>query len=143
MKKKPFYDYEKESGRVGFIGVLAEESRLREQSFIKYGCNSFTSTRQTSRPMIFWRERDVFGYILRHRLRYVKKIYGNIVLRHGAFTSTKETRTGCLFCMYGVHMEQSPNKFQRMRITHPHLWDYCINKLNLKQVLDYISVPYI
>lgn len=48
----------------------------------------------------------------------------------------------CMFCMYGCHLEKSPNRFQHMRKTHPKLYNYCINKLGLKQVLDYIGVPY-
>lgn len=29
-----------------------------------------------------------------------------------------------------------------MYYTHPKQWDYCINRLGLKEVLDYIHVPY-
>ncbi len=45
--------------------------------------------------------------------------------------------------MFGVHLEKQPNRFQQMYKTHPKQWDYCINKLGLKQVLDYIHVPYL
>lgn len=47
-----------------------------------------------------------------------------------------------MFCMYGVHLEKEPNRFQKMYYTHPKQWDYCINKLGLKEVLDYIHVSY-
>lgn len=51
-------------------------------------------------------------------------------------------RTGCMFCMFGVHLEKEPNRFQRMKITHPKQYDYCINKLGCGAVLDYIGVKY-
>jgi hypothetical protein len=51
-------------------------------------------------------------------------------------------RTGCMFCMFGVQRDKEPNRFQRMYYTHPKQWDYCINKLGLKEVLEYIHVPY-
>lgn len=46
MKKRPFNVYEKEVGRVGIIGIMAEESTLRLQSWIKHGCNAFNMQRE-------------------------------------------------------------------------------------------------
>jgi hypothetical protein len=60
----------------------------------------------------------------------------------GIIKTTKAQNTGCMFCMFGVHLEQSPNRFERMALTHPKLYDYCINNLGLGNVLDYINVPY-
>lgn len=39
-------------------------------------------------------------------------------------------------------MEQGPNRFQRMQITHPKQWQYCMCKLGLKDILEYIGVPW-
>ena len=47
-----------------------------------------------------------------------------------------------MFCPVGINLEKTPNKFQRMKITHPKQYNYCINKLNLKELLDFINVPY-
>ena len=44
--------------------------------------------------------------------------------------------------MFGCHLEKEPNRFQRLKETHFQLWEYCMNKLGLKEVLDYIKVPY-
>ena len=52
------------------------------------------------------------------------------------------TRTGCMFCMFGCHLEKEPNRFQRMKQTHPKQYAYCMEKLGLREVLDYIGVPY-
>ena len=44
--------------------------------------------------------------------------------------------------MFGAQLEQEPNRFQRLAITHPKLYDYCMNKLGIRDVLDYIGVAY-
>lgn len=56
------------------------------------------------------------------------------------YRCTGVTRTGCMFCLFGVHLEKHPNRFEKMRKTHPKLYDYCMNTLGIKQVLDYIGV---
>lgn len=57
-------------------------------------------------------------------------------------TTTGLSRTGCMFCMLGVHLEKEPNRFQRMKVTHPKQYAYCMDKLGLREVLEYIGVPY-
>jgi hypothetical protein len=47
-----------------------------------------------------------------------------------------------MFCMFGIHMDRGENRFVRMRRTHPQIWDYCVNRLGIGEVLDYIGVPY-
>lgn len=47
--------------------------------------------------------------------------------------------------MFGVHIEQhqtGTNRFLRLAETHPKLYRYCIERLELGKVLDYIGVPY-
>ena len=47
-------------------------------------------------------------------------VYGEILQdKKGKFYTTGAKRTGCMFCMFGVHTEKSPNKFELMRETHP------------------------
>lgn len=57
-------------------------------------------------------------------------------------TTTGCNRTGCMFCMFGCHLEKEPNRFQRMKVTHPKQYAYCMDKLGLRDVLEYIGVPY-
>lgn len=130
MKKRPFHKYTKKTGRHAIIGVMATDSSLRRQQYLKYGCNSFDAATPMSKPLSAWVEDDIWGYIHKHNLPY-SSIY-----------DMGYTRTGCVFCMFGVHMEKGENRFQRLKRTHPKLWDYCINKLGLKTVLDYIHIPY-
>ena len=57
-------------------------------------------------------------------------------------TTTGAKRTGCMFCMFGVHLEKEPNRFQRMALTHPKQYEFCIHKLGCGKVLDFLGVPY-
>ena len=69
-------------------------------------------------------------------------VYGEIVEENGRLTTTGAKRTGCMFCMFGVHLEKEPNRFQRMALTHPKQYDFCIHKLGCGKVLDFLGVPY-
>lgn len=140
MKKNPAKKYEKETGRHPYIGTMAEESRLRRQAYIKTGCNAFDNTRPTSTPLGFWTHQDILQYLKQEKLEYAS-VYGNIIEdENGLLKFTGEPRTGCVFCAFGAHMEESPNKFERLKETHPKLYDYCMNNLGEGEVLDYIGI---
>jgi 3'-phosphoadenosine 5'-phosphosulfate sulfotransferase (PAPS reductase)/FAD synthetase len=128
MKKRPFKIYEK-NGKLPFIGVMAEESLLRQQSYAKDGCNKPNG--KQSRPLMFWLGEDIWEYIRQEKLSY-SKIYDK------GFS-----RTGCVFCAFGAHLDKPPveNKFQIMYKTHPKLYKYCMKGLGMKEILEYIKVP--
>ena len=49
-----------------------------------------------------------------------------------------------MFCGFGCHLEKSPNRFERMKITHPKQYDYIMRSkekggLNYKEVIDWIN----
>lgn len=142
MKKRPFHKYEKETGKKGFIATMASESRLRTTVYLKNGCNAFNSKNPYSMPLGFWTEQDILEYLVTYDVNYCS-LYGEIKKdKNGRFYTTGEKRTGCMFCMFGCHLEKSPNRFERMKISHPKLYDYCINKLGCGAVLDFIGVKY-
>ena len=142
MKKRPAKKFEKETGWKPFIATMAAESNLRKQEYIKKGCNSFETKRPASTPLGFWTEQDILQYIKEFNIPYCK-VYGDIVQdKNGKYLTTQAKRTGCMFCMFGVHNEKSPNKFELMKETHPKLYDYCINKLGCGRVLDFIGAKY-
>jgi 3'-phosphoadenosine 5'-phosphosulfate sulfotransferase (PAPS reductase)/FAD synthetase len=128
MKKRPLHRYWKETGRYPFIGTMAEESSLRKQSYMRYGCNIVDNKTPMSRPMMFWKQKDVLDYIAQYELPY-SKIY-----------DMGERRTGCMFCMFGAHIDK-PNRFERMVTTHPKLWKYCMDTLGCRQVLEFCKIP--
>ena len=102
-------------------------------------CNAFDAKKPSSRPILFWSEEDVWSYIQLNNLPY-SEIYDARVVDGVAVAG--ENRTGCMFCAFGAHLEKGPNRFQRMAVSHPKLWNYCINKLGMGEALDFIGVPY-
>lgn len=157
MKKRPAKTYERKTGRKAIIGTLASESTLRKTQWVKYGCNAFESKRPTSQPLSFWTEQDILHYIKQFDVPYCS-VYGDIIPDdEGTFLKTTGCdRTGCIFCMFGCHLEKEPNRFQRLKETHPRQYEYCIGGgeyvdgkwqpskegLGLGKVLDYINVKY-
>lgn len=145
MKKKPAKKYEKETGNHPIIGTMACESQARKTAWKIHGCNAFDTKRPTSQPLSFWTEQDILEYIKKYNLPYAP-VYGEIIQDDkGKWQTTKCNRTGCVFCMYGCHLEKEPNRFQNLKITHPKLWQYCMKPmseggLGLKEVLEFIGV---
>lgn len=145
MKKKPAKRYEKETGNHPIIGTMACESQTRKTAWKIHGCNAFDTKRPTSQPLSFWTEQDILEYIKRYELSYAP-VYGDIIQDdNGKWCTTKCSRTGCVFCMYGCHLEKEPNRFQKLKETHPKLWQYCMKStseggLGLKEVLEFIGV---
>lgn len=147
MKKKPAKKYERESGRKAIIATMTCESAMRQTQWLRNGCNAFNSARPISTPMAFWREQDVLEYISHFKIPY-SSIYGDIVMdSNGKYRTTGAARTGCMFCMFGVQCEKNPNRFQKMKVTHPKQYDFCMKPvsdggLGLAEVLDYIGVEH-
>lgn len=176
MKKRPAKAYQKETGRMPIVGTMAHESRLRHQQWIRYGCNSFDGNKARSAPLSFWTEQDILHYIKKYEVPYCS-VYGDIQIKpHGdaidgqidlidylgdyepedTLETTGCDRTGCVYCGFGSHLDRAPNRFQRLKETHPRQYQYCIgggefvdgkwqpNKdgLGLGYVLDYIGVKY-
>lgn len=145
MKKRPAHAYERASGRKPIIATMTEESTQRRMQWLNHGCNVFDGKKAASRPMSFWTEQDVLTYIVRFGLPYAEP-YGEIVqCEDGKYCTTKCDRTGCVFCAFGAHLEKEPNRFQRLKLTHPKLWDYCMKPtdqggLGMREVLGFIGV---
>lgn len=141
MKKKPFASYERETGGKPIIGTMACESDARQASYLKLGCNAFNAKRQRSQPISIWTDQDVLAYIKDRGIEYAG-CYGDIVCdQDGNLLTTREKRTGCMFCMFGIQFDGNPNRFQRMQRDYPKQYRYCMEQLGIGQVLDYIGIP--
>lgn len=145
MKKSPAHDYEKKTERKPIVGTMACESNQRKAVWLNHGCNIFDGNKIKSQPLSFWTEQDVLEYIKRFNLPYAS-VYGEILQdENGKYYTTGCNRTGCVFCAYGCHLEKEPNRFQRLKVTHPKVWEFCMKPwdkggLGMKEVLDYIGV---
>lgn len=145
MKKKPAHRFERETGLKPIIGTMTDESRLRKQQWLRHGCNSFDIKKPMSKPLSFWTEQDILRYIIEYEIP-IPTVYGEILENDkGKLYTTGCSRTGCMFCAFGCHLEKEPNRFQQLKKTHPKLWDYCMRPwdkggLGMKEVLSYINV---
>ena len=164
MKKAPAHDYQKRTGRKPIIATLAEESMLRTEKWLKQGCNGFEAKDPTSTPLSFWREQDVLKYIRENNIK-IASVYGEIVPDYSkseeidgqidiselglikdnrCYKTTGCKRTGCMFCLFGITQDKSPNRLERMKITHPKQYDYIMRPkeqggLGYKEVIDWIN----
>ena len=142
MKKSPSHNYAKKTGRKAMTAQMADESRLREQQWLKFGCNMFDNQFPVSNPMSFWTKQDVLQYIKQEQLP-IASVYGDIVYANDpdqmrledygivcgnteALRTTGCERTGCIFCAFGCHLEKSPTRFEKLKETHPRQYEYCI-----------------
>ncbi len=166
MKKEPVHKYAKETGRKPMTGQQASESRLRTQQWLKNGCNGFHMKAPISNPMSFWTEQDVLLYIKEYNVP-ICSVYGEVVSADfdeleqidgqinvsdlGIFDKERPllkttgcSRTGCMFCGYGCHLEKGKGRFEMMKETHPKQYDYIMRPLeqgglNYKEVIDWIN----
>ena len=141
MKKAPTTSYGKKTGRVPLVAMMASESKLRTQKWLKQGCNAFDAAKPMSMPMAFWTEQDVLLYIRKNNVP-IASVYGEVVKEQevdgqldwedlGMFDigmptlkTTGASRTGCVFCAYGLHLEDHPNRFELLSKTHPKMFDF-------------------
>jgi 3'-phosphoadenosine 5'-phosphosulfate sulfotransferase (PAPS reductase)/FAD synthetase len=125
MKKYPLDKYAKETGRHPIMGVMAVESNGRTRQYLEHGCIKLEEGKQKCMPMAFWLEADVWAYLKTHNVPY-SSIY-----------DMGYTRTGCMFCMFGAHLEKV-DRFQLMAKTHPKIYRYCMDTLGMCEILAYI-----
>ena len=138
MKKNPANTIKKAK----FTGTMAEESKLRESSWIRFGCNSFDSKHPNSSPISFWTNNDILTYIHTHNLS-IASVYGEVVpddrdqipgqtniyditgdYRGCRYRTTGCERTGCMFCLFGAHLEKGEGRLERMKRTHLKRYEY-------------------
>lgn len=155
MKKKPAKSFEKRSDKHPLIATMAIESLVRQNRWLLYGCNSFESDRPTSKPLSFWTEQDVLQYIKEENLP-IAPVYGDIAINDCKYCTTGCSRTGCIFCGFGAHLEKGEGRFEHLKRTHPKQYEFCMcggefvnglwqpNKdgLGMKYVIDRLNSLY-
>jgi 3'-phosphoadenosine 5'-phosphosulfate sulfotransferase (PAPS reductase)/FAD synthetase len=142
---------------------MACESIMRTQKWLQDGCNAFNATKPHSNPMSFWTEQDVLLYIRENNLP-ICSVYGDVVTddeESGQMTladiagmekfdlgrpylhTTGCSRTGCVLCGFGCHLEKEPNRFQMLRKTHSkfHNLLYVLknNGVTYAEAIDWIN----
>ena len=141
MKERPLDEYKKKTGNFPFIGLMATESKRRELTWRKVGCNAFDINRPSSKPLSFWTEQDIWTYILWHGIE-IPSCYGDIITKNGKLKCSGEQRTGCAFCLIGAHRDKKSSRIKRLKDTHPALYKYCMEHLGMKEVLEWLKIPH-
>lgn len=127
FKKLPSEDYIRETKEYPIVGTMVDESTLRLNSWIKFGCNMYNGKKIQSRPLSIWVEDDIWDYIERFNLDicdlYVKGY----------------ERTGCYLCPFGSHLDKNYNRYEMLKKTHPMQYK-SLEKLGIKRVLMDMNV---
>lgn len=154
QKEEPVAYYEEVTGRKPILGLLAEESLRRKEAYIRTGCISFYSKRPMAKPISFFTENDILQYIWEEKLPYGSP-YGKIAecgmcegqcclvadAKPQKFRTTGEKRTGCMFCPVGMHLDRGA-KLKRLRMYDPRLYDYCMEELGEKELVEWVMKHY-
>ncbi|MBQ8426153.1 MAG: phosphoadenosine phosphosulfate reductase family protein [Clostridia bacterium] len=132
LKKRPFARYSRETGEVPILGVMAGESDLRKQQYIRRGgCNSFQNSHIASYPISIWTDADIWEYLRKYNVPYCE-LYDK-----------DHTRTGCMFCGFGAHLEKV-SRFELLYDLHPRAYnkfmDYENNGCTYREALRKIGV---
>lgn len=158
LKEKPCEDWAKEHNSVPFLGLMASEHGRREKSLMLNGCNYWGKTTVRSAPFAIFKRQDLLSLALDLNVP-IPEIYGEIKIRNqlwdggpGEYYTTGAQRTGCSMCGFGIHLEDRPHRFDRLRERNPKEWEFwmyrCVTdpetgeKYGWGRVLDYIGVPW-
>ena len=139
MKENPMKRFHKQNGLAPYVGLMTAESWRRQRAWLRTGCNSFSTG--MSKPLSVWNEQDILRYIVENGVK-IPSVFGEITEdEKGKLKTTGEKRTGCIFCPIGAHLDK-PNRFERMKETHPALYRYCMTELGLDEFLTAVGVPH-
>lgn len=142
FKKEPFRRYQKLTGRKPIQGTKAlGEGTLRTTAYMKSGCNSFEAGKEKCRAISIFTDANIWEYAERFGLKFAPVYYDRVV---DGIEIKAVDRTGCIFCLFGIHLEDKTemNRFQKLKITHPRQYKFCIEDIGLGKVLDFINVKY-
>lgn len=150
FKKEPFRRYEEQNGRKPITATTTEESLQRRGAYLMTGCNSFEKGKEMSRPFSIFTDQDVWNIANEFGLKFCEVYYDREYEipdgKGGFFKIILEglKRTGCMFCLFGIHLEPKNklNRFQRLYITHPKQYAFMVNTCGLGKVLSFIGIDY-
>lgn len=167
QKEEPVMEYEKKFDVHPFFGLRAGESARRRDAYRKTGCNSFDVrkvfnqetgeyveekvSRPVSKPLSIWSDQDTLRYLVEHDIDpaapygwiYEKGTVPGQLSFFGANSCGKlacsgDKRTGCMFCPIGCHLDNFA-KFKGVRKYNRKLYDYCMEELGEKKLLEKIQ----
>ena len=152
MKEKPCDEWAREHESRPFLGLMASEGGQREEALVEHGCNYFGKDVIRSAPFAPFLRQDLLQLALDLKVP-VPEIYGEIRRKpDGTLYTTGAQRTGCTMCGFGVHLEERPHRFDKLRERNPEEWEFWMyrcctdpvtgEKYGWGRVLDYIGVEW-
>jgi hypothetical protein len=150
LKEKPCDDWAKENNSFPYLGLMASEGGQREEAIMDHGCNYYGKTVMRSAPFGTFLRQDLLQLAIDLKVP-IPEIYGEIKRKpDGTLYTTLAQRTGCSMCGFGIHMENRPHRFDRLRARNPKEWEFWMyncctdketgEKYGWGRVLDYIGV---
>ena len=136
-------------------GEQASESKMREEAYMKTGCNSRLPNGEYKSKPFGAMTRDGVLFALKYRNTPLCSDYGEIVKdEDGCYRCTKAQRTGCALCGFGCQYDTE--RFVRLQETEPakvafafkpkveggagfkeaieHMNEYCGTKVKIPQI---------
>lgn len=152
LKEKPCDDWAKEHNSYPYLGIMASERGQREEALVEHGCNYYGATVIRSAPFAIFTRQDILQLALDLDVP-VPQIYGEICRKpDGTLYTTRAQRTGCSMCGFGIHLEDRPHRFDRLREDNPLEWEFwmkncCVDEATGERygwgrVLDYIGIEW-
>lgn len=114
----------KHDKRPVFIGTTIQESRLRRNSWLKYGCIHYEDGKpDVCKPLSLMTDDDIWRYIKRYNVP-ISKIY-----------NLGYNRSGCVCCGFGLSQEEElkkkgilkENRFELLYRTNKRMFDVVMN----------------
>lgn len=140
LKEKPCDDWAKAHNSVPYLGLMASEGGRRQKALMRNGCNYFGESTIRSAPFAIFSRSDLLQLSIDLK-GPVPEVYGEIVRdKDGNFQTTGAQRTGCSMCGFGIHLENRPHRFDRLRQSNPKEWKFWMYDMGWGHVLDYIGV---
>lgn len=143
LKRDPINKFNKETGFKGIIGTMASDSSQRKKIYLQNGCINIK--KEICTPLGFWLEQDILQYIKLFNVDYCRSAYGEIIEDKGILKTTLAKRTGCVNCLFGIHLEETPNRLQRLSLSDPKMHSVFLNNWcngNIKKILEMYNIPY-
>lgn len=152
LKEKPCDDWAKEHKSFPYLGLMASEGGQREEALMDHGCNYYGKTVMRSAPFGTFLRQDLLQLALDLNVP-IPEVYGEIKRKpNGVLYTTLAQRTGCNMCGFGIHMEERPHRFDKLRARNPKEWEFWMykcctdketgEKFGWGKILDYIGVDW-
>lgn len=153
LKRAPFKQYVKDTGRQPIIGITQDEGFKRQNQYNHTGCNVYSGTTIKCQPLGFWPKAEIIQFKIDNRIP-ICSVYGypfKVKDKNGnqQWRFSKEQRTGCILCGFGCHLETQPNRIQRLQtsndINHRRIYQWGMelknNNVTYKEALEHCNIP--